>query len=252
LPDLDNNRRCKSVFSKKAFATKKADLSAISIFTSINKKKAGIYLLSLALIILLPVILSNAWIVQISSKKNFTALTDLPENEVGLLLGTSRYNKNGKSNPFFANRIDAATNLYFSGKIKHIIVSGDNKLVSYNEPREMRRALVKKGIPESAITLDFAGFRTLDSVVRSKKVFGQKKITIISQKFHNQRALFIADYYDIDAIGYCAGDPPNSSYYPTFFREIFARFKAVLDLYIFKQKPKFLGKEEIIITKIDE
>jgi SanA protein len=190
---------------------------------------------------------TNLWIVNISKGKNFRYVAEVPENQVGLILGTSKYNRSGQSNEFFHNRIEAAVSLYNAGKIRHIIVSGDNRMMNYNEPRDMRRALVKKGVPENAITLDFAGFRTLDSVVRSKKVFGQNKITIISQKFHNQRALFIAEYYGMDAIGFCAIDPPDASFYPTFFREIFARFRAVIDLYIIRQSPKFLGTPEKIV-----
>jgi SanA protein len=191
--------------------------------------------------------ISNIWIVKVADGKNFSSLTSIPDNEVGLLLGTSKYNRSGNSNQFFKNRIEAAAALYHAGKIKHIIVSGDNAQLNYNEPRDMRKALVKKGVPGSAITLDFAGFRTLDSVVRSKKVFGQNKITIISQEFHNQRALFIANYYDLDAVGYCAVDPEDASFYPTFMREIFARFRAVIDIYVLNQSPKFLGQQEAIV-----
>jgi SanA protein len=196
---------------------------------------------------LLLLTLSNIWIINVSEGKNYSYVAEVPENEVGLILGTSKYNRSGHSNDFFHNRIEAAVSLYNAGKIRHIIVSGDNREMNYNEPRDMRRALEKKGIPSDAITLDFAGFRTLDSVVRSKKVFGQNKITIISQKFHNQRALFIADYYGIDAVGFCAINPPDPSFYPTFVREIFARFLAVIDLYILRQNPKFLGNPEKII-----
>jgi SanA protein len=204
------------------------------------------YLVALSVAFLFLVTGTNLWIVQSTDKKNFTYISEIPVNDVGLLLGTSKYNRNGKPNPFFVNRIQAAADLYHAGKIKHIIVSGDNGALSYNEPRDMRRALVKQGVPESSITLDFAGFRTLDSVVRSKKVFGQNNITIISQRFHNQRALFIAGHYNMNAVGFCAIDPPDSSFYPIFFREVFARMKAVIDLYVLHQKPKFLGKPELI------
>jgi SanA protein len=211
-----------------------------------KRRCLGAIIASVILIAIILISVSNLWIVLLANGRTFYSVSSIPENEVGLLLGTSKYNRSGNSNQFFKNRIEAAAALFHSGKIKHIIVSGDNSQLNYNEPRDMRKALVKKGVPGSAITLDFAGFRTLDSVVRSKKVFGQNKITIISQKFHNQRALFIADYYEMDAIGYCAIDPENSFFYPTFFREIFARFRAVIDIYILKKSPKFLGEEEFI------
>lgn len=157
------------------------------------------------------------------------------------MLGTSRYTKRGFENPYFANRIKAAVQLYKKGKIKHILVSGDNRLKEYNEPRFMLNALLKEGIPESAITMDFAGFRTLDSIVRCREVFGQQKTTIISQKFHNQRALFLANHRKLDAVGFNAQDVPLAWSWKVRFREYLARCKAVLDLIVNKQ-PKFLGE----------
>jgi SanA protein len=113
----------------------------------------------------------------------------------------------------------------------------------------MKKALIKKGVPPSAITLDYAGLRTLDSVVRSKKIFGQNKITIITQPFHSYRALFISRYYDMDAVAMVAEDPELEDTFKVRLREYLARTKAVLDLYIFKTDPRFLGeKEKIIIS----
>jgi SanA protein len=142
-----------------------------------------------------------------------------------------------------------AAMLYAMGKIDHFILSGDNSTKYYNEPVEMRKALIGKGVPESVITLDYAGLRTLDSVVRSKKIFGQNKILIITQPFHSYRALFISRYYDMDAVAMVAEDPDLEHTFKVRLREYLARTKAVLDLYIFKTDPRFLGeKEEIIIT----
>ena len=142
-----------------------------------------------------------------------------------------------------------AATLYSMGKIDHFILSGDNSTKYYNEPLEMQKALVKKGVPESAITLDYAGLRTLDSVVRSKKIFGQDKITIITQPFHSYRALFISRYYNMDAVAMVADEPSLDGTFKVRLREYLARTKAVLDLYVFKTDPRFLGeKEEIIIT----
>ncbi len=189
---------------------------------------------------------SNLIIIQSTQKKIFSNVSEITKKDVALILGTSRYVRGGYTNLFFKYRIDAAVQLYKSGKIKHILVSGDNSKRSYNEPKEMLKALLKRGIPESAITLDYAGFRTLDSVVRCKKVFGQNKFIIISQRFHVERALFIANKYDIDAIGFSAKDPPEKYSTKTRIREYFAKTLAVIDLYIIYKKPKFLGKKEII------
>jgi SanA protein len=145
--------------------------------------------------------------------------------------------------------MDRASELYQLGKIDHFIVSGDNRTRYYNEPLEMQKALVARGVPTRAITLDYAGLRTLDSVVRSKEIFGQDRIMIITQTFHSYRALFISNYYGIDAVAMVAAEPEFESSLKVRVREYFARSKAVLDLYVFKTNPQFLGeKEEIIIS----
>jgi SanA protein len=168
-------------------------------------------------------------------------IENLPENRVGLLLGTSKYTPAGQINPFYQYRIDAAVELFEGGKIDYIIVSGDNRHHTYNEPREMRRDLINAGIPQERIVADFAGFRTLDSVIRSQKVFGQDSITIISQHFHIERALYIARHHGYDAVGYAARDVPRSYGFKTYVREYLARVKLMLDLYIYKTEPMFLG-----------
>lgn len=195
------------------------------------------------------IVWTNVWVVQTANTRLYDKIEQVPYNDVALLLGTSKYNKTGNTNLFFKYRIEAVTALFHSGKIKHIIVSGDNKELSYNEPRDMLRALLANGIPDSCITLDFAGFRTLDSVVRCKKVFGQNKVTIVSQRFHLERALFIARKYDMDAIGFVSEDAPQQYGFYTYIREYFAKFLAVIDLYILHASPKFLG--EPIEIKID-
>src|SRR5204862_2438607 len=149
------------------------------------------------------------------------------DHRVALVLGTSHRSVGGGPNPFFQHRIETAAELYQLGKIDHFILSGDNSTKFYNEPLEMRRALIKKGVPDSAITLDYAGLRTLDSVVRCKMIFGQHKITIITQLFHTYRALFISDYYGIDAVVLVADEPELERTFKVRIREYFARTKAV-------------------------
>jgi SanA protein len=204
----------------------------------------------LILLFLIVILGSNLWIVESTATKVFTDLAKLPDHhKVALVLGTSHKSVGGGPNPFFHNRIETAAALYKMGKIQHFILSGDNRTIFYNEPMEMLKALIKKGVPASAITLDYAGLRTLDSVVRSKKVFGQDKITIITQPFHSYRAIFISNYYDIDAVAMVAGDPELERTFKVRIREYFARTKAVLDLYVLKTAPRFLGQKEQI--KID-
>lgn len=179
----------------------------------------------------------------------YTDIEEIPGNGVGLLLGTSPKLKNGKNNLYFDHRITAAIQLYKAGKIKYILISGDNRRRNYNEPEYMKRALMRGGVPEEAIYLDYAGFRTLDSVVRAKKVFGQNRFTVISQKFHNARAIYIARRNGIDAIGFNARDVDAYSGFKTQIRERLARVKVFLDLLTRKQ-PKFLG-EKIDIGSAD-
>lgn len=169
-------------------------------------------------------------------------LDSIPSTDVGLVLGTSKHLVQGGPNIYFQARMSAAADLYHTGKIKHLIVSGDNRHENYNEPRDMYRQLLELGVPASAITMDYAGFRTLDSVIRSQKIFKQKKIVIISQRFHNHRAIFIARFHGLDATAYNAPMPDGIASTRLGYREILARCKAVIDLYILGKEPYFLGE----------
>ena len=132
--------------------------------------------------------------------------------------------------------------MYNSKKIDFILVSGDNSHVDYDEPTDMKTDLMASGIPEAKIFLDYAGFRTLDSIVRAKQIFGQNKLTIISQPFHNKRAIYIAQHKGIEAIGYNAKDVPRNYGMKTMLREKLARTKMIFDL-MFNKSPKFLGEK---------
>lgn len=188
------------------------------------------------------ILLANILVLSSVRSKVYTDIQKVDYSDVALVLGTSRSVDGRTENPFFTHRITAAATLFFQGKVKHILVSGDNSSMHYNEPRDMRHALIKLGVPDSCITMDFAGLRTLDSVVRSHKIFQQKRITIVSQDFHNYRALFIAQHYGIDAIAYNAAYPKEASI-KTILREYLARPKALLDLYLLDTQPKFLGEK---------
>jgi SanA protein len=168
--------------------------------------------------------------------------TLIPYRRVGILLGTNK-SWHGKENPFFKYRIEAAVALFAAGKVKRFIVSGDNHLTYYDEALDMKKALMKAGVPDTLITLDFAGFRTFDSMVRCLKVFCQDSVTVISQENHTRRALFIANYLNMKAVGFCAKDPTPLFSLETNVREYFAKCKAVLDLYLFHSTPHFLGEK---------
>lgn len=202
---------------------------------------------SIATIIIVPLILYCNWrIDQVGDEFIYHDLVGCPNFKVGLLLGTSKYLANGKYNQYFSNRIDAAVKLYRTGKIKYIIVSGDNRKLNYNEPMIMKKELVKQGIPAEVIFVDYAGFRTLDSVIRAKEIFGQGTFIVISQEFHNKRAIFIARRNGIDAFGYNADDVQMYKGAFTRMRELFARVKVFLDIYVFHAHPKYLGEKVLI------
>ncbi|HUJ12016.1 MAG TPA: ElyC/SanA/YdcF family protein [Verrucomicrobiae bacterium] len=187
-------------------------------------------------------LLCNAWIVSSSKPRAFDDVSKVPARDVGLVLGTSRTTADGRwSNPHFTHRIEAAAALYHAGKVKRLIVSGDNHVKGYDEPTDMRDALVAAHVPIEAIALDYAGFRTLDSVVRAKKIFGQTRLTVVSEAFHNYRALFICRRYGIDAVAFNARPVSlPTSRWPA-VREWLARVKVVLDLYVLHTHPRFLG-----------
>lgn len=172
----------------------------------------------------------------------YSDVKQIPHNKVGLLLGTAPVTPWGVHNNYYDYRINAATELFKAGKIDYILVSGDNHSTDYDEPTCMRDSLMVRGIPKDKIILDYAGFRTLDSVVRAKEIFGQDSITIISQQFHNERALYLAKRYEIEAVAYNAKDVEYwKKKLKIHGREYLARVKMFIDLYTGK-KPKFLGE----------
>lgn len=177
----------------------------------------------------------------------FSNIDKLPKNDVALVLGANKKSRSGNTNLFFKYRMEAAAKLYKNGKVKHLLVSGDNHISTYDEATDMRDYLVSLGVPFSKITLDYAGFRTLDSVIRAQKIFGQSSFTIVSQKFHNERALFLATTNGINAVAFNAKDVPTKYSYKTYLREKIARVKALLDVYVLFTSPKFLGDPEPII-----
>lgn len=166
----------------------------------------------------------------------------LPHQHAALLLGTSSKLRNGTPNPFFEHRMDAAAGLFRAGKVDCILVSGDNRHASYNEPMAMRAALLERNIPDSLIFLDYAGFRTLDSVVRACEVFGQNSYIVVSQRFHNERAVYIAVRYGIDAVGYNAADVRAPGAWRVRAREWLARVSACWDV-LTGRAPHFLGEK---------
>ncbi|MBC7571504.1 MAG: YdcF family protein [Spirosoma sp.] len=183
-------------------------------------------------------LICNWWVMYDTRDQAYFNIDKLPVNEVGLVLGTSKFVASGKENLFFRYRMEASARLWKAGKVKFLILSGNNDSEYYNEPVDMQRALIKLGIPASVMTLDYAGYRTFDSVVRCKEVFNQEKITIISQNFHNTRALFISNHEAIQAVAFAAQDVPDGYSFRTLVREYLARPYAMLDVFLLRPQPK--------------
>ena len=164
----------------------------------------------------------------------------VPVREYGLLPGTSRLVHGKYLNTYFFNRIHAAVELYRAGRIRKIIVSGDNGRADYNETGDMARELITQGVAPEDVLSDYAGFRTLDSVVRARNLFGATEITVISQGFHCERAIYLASEHGIDAVGFEADEvAPRAIRIKLAVREAFARVLAVLDAEVLKTKPHF-------------
>ncbi len=195
---------------------------------------------------------SYFWVSYSVRSRIFDSWAELPVNRVGLVLGTSRYVRGGQRNLFFIYRMEAASELYRRGKIDYILVSGDNSTESYNEPRAMKEALMERGVPSHRVIMDFAGFRTLDSVVRARQVFGQSSLTVISQRFHNERAVLIGLHNGIDMVGYNARDVYAGQGWKPYVREIPARALVLVDLFLLGTNPRFLGEPISIPPSIDE
>jgi SanA protein len=166
----------------------------------------------------------------------------VPPRLAGLVLGCVK--KIGPNdNVFFNTRVNAAAKLFHAGKVQYLIVTGDNSRDGYDEPTDLKAALIKKGVPADHIYCDYAGFRTLDSIVRARKIFNQEDVIIISQRFHNERAVYLAKHSGmLNVVAFDAADPNIESKYKMYFREIFARCKAVCDVEILGTQPKFLGE----------
>lgn len=195
----------------------------------------------MALICMALMMICNQIVVNNAEGKVFSDIDSIKYNKVGVLLGTTPQARFDRiTNYFFIYRIDAAEQLYKAGKIEKILISGDeNSLDGVNETECMRDSLVERGVPANAIILDGKGYRTICSVINANKVYGLKSFTIISQKFHNERAIYQAEHLGLDVeniLAYNAKDPKSRRAYLTTIREYFARVKMFMDLITYDDK----------------
>ena len=214
----------------------------LSYFKNKKTRRVLISIGALLIVAIILVIVCNMIVLNSCNGKLYDDASIIPHNKVAILLGTNPRAKSGNVNWFYKHRIEATVELYKQGKFEQLLISGDNSRKTYSEPDEMKADLVAAGIPDSVIYLDFAGFSTYDSMVRAKKVFGLTKFIIISQEFHNQRAVYIAQHNDIDAIAFNAKNLPFRDWRIKMeLREIVARVKAVGEV-IFNKEPHFMGE----------
>ncbi len=213
-------------------------------------RPAGITAVALLSSVCIASVVSERIITDAAAGRLYDVTSDVPVRDVAVVLGTSPKVAGGRPNVLYEARIDAAAQLYAAGRVKCLLVSGDNGDRRYNEPTRMRADLIKRGIPAKDVVCDYAGFRTLDSIVRAQKVFGQNRYVIVSQPFHNERAVYLARQRGIDAVAFNAVEAPLGA--GLWIRERFARFTAVLDVNVLNRQPRFLGKREPMPTDTEK
>lgn len=190
---------------------------------------------------------SNAWLVGVTSARLIKPEEGCRSDfEVALVFGTSQFLRSGRSNPHYYGRINLAAQLFQQGRVEHLLLSGDNRSLYYNEPAKMQQDLLDRGVPLEAMTLDSAGFSTFDSLKRSRDVYGLHQLVLITQEYHLPRALFIADHLGIEASGCAAEGPEWSAMRKVWLREVAARLKTLGDLYIWQREPRILGDPQPI------
>ncbi len=201
---------------------------------------------TLLLLAVLVLVLGNRWLINNTEAYLYTNWAKLPENEVGLVLGTSPFTSDGSPNPHFKGRIAAAAELYQLGKVKHLILSGANPDASYNEPQKMQQALEDAGVPAQAMSQDPGGLRTFDSIARAHSVYRLDQYTIITQDYHAYRAIFIGKKLGMHPIAYAPLGEESGPAFKPYLREVLARVWAILDLFLFDTQPAMQSEPETL------
>jgi SanA protein len=205
-------------------------------------RRTGLLLFTLVGLSAAFVVWTNVAAVVAGAGKVHDDVERLPSDGVMLVFGCDD-EIDGRENLYFRYRIDAAAEVWKAGKARCVIVSGDNQTKYYNEPQRMRKALIEKGVPADKIICDYAGLRTLDSVVRAKEVFGVEKVVFISQRFQNERASYLAKANGMEYTGFNAKDVEGKGGLKTRLREVGARVKMWLDVKVLGTRPKHLGEK---------
>ncbi len=185
-------------------------------------------------------LLPATWL-RLTTEDRIRTVADVPAAPVGVVFGAGLWN--GAPSPYLAHRLDTAARLYRAGKVRALLVTGDNSRQDYNEPDAMRAYLARHGVPEGRIVRDYAGFDSWDSCSRARRIFGVRRAILVSQGFHIQRALALCGAAGIDAYGVAVAEPHDVTWNYGALREVLAANKAVLDA-AFRPDPAFLGPRE--------
>ncbi len=181
---------------------------------------------------------ANWAVIRGTGERIHTDLATVPARECALVLGTSRYLANGRPNPYFTHRMNAAAALFEAGKVNRLLLSGGSDGKSYNEAVMMRDALVERGVPADVLILDDRGYRTLDSILRSQTEFGETDVLVVSQTFHNQRALYLARAWNFEMEAFAARDVKGWAGARVRVREVLAKCLAFLDVHLLHRPPR--------------
>lgn len=210
------------------------------------KRRFWIAILVLGLVFVSVLFGSEAWIAHCAERYAAAEANALPSVPVAVVLGTTPVLQGKWANPYFQPRLESAATLFHAGKVRAVIASGDHGTREYDEPTVMKERLVALGVPAERVVCDYAGFRTLDSVLRAKLVFGQRRVIFVSQRFHHLRAVYLARALGMEAWGLDAADPPAHLTLKTRLREKFACVKALLDVHVLGTQPRFLGEPVVV------
>ncbi|MET8296772.1 SanA/YdcF family protein [Streptomyces sp. NPDC005180] len=200
------------------------------------RRRAVQAVMALCVLALLP----SAW-THAAAEGRLRDTTGAPDAGVAVVFGAGLWN--GRPTPYLAARLDAAVELYRTGKVRAVLVTGDNSRTGYDEPDAMRGYLTAHGVPDGRIVSDFAGFDTWDSCVRAREVFGVRRAVLISQHFHIRRAVALCQAAGVESYGVGVDNAHDLTWYYGGAREVFAAGKAAVDA-TFKPKPTFLGPKE--------
>jgi len=192
-------------------------------------------------------LVANLWVLGETRERIEHDLPMCRAERVGIVFGTSHWTRSGVRNPYFEARMSAAAQLLSLGRVDHLLLSGDNRTLSYNEPITMWRDLRGREVPETAMTLDYAGFSTFDTLARARQVFGVERALLVTQAWHLPRALFIAEALGIEAQGCAVSTREVRGQWRLAAREWVARLATLGDLYLWGREPHFLGPREPLV-----